>query len=157
MRIVSLMPVVAGFGAMRSARAAALLAAIAIAQPGLALAQKSTLPKGAAGPTAEASTDTLVSLKQMTVTIDPAGDAKANGDRIAAFQSATLGIFSCEDVAGVAQSTGASVKDAADVPLVALPPALRTVVATMKVGTATQLFGDRAEGQVKVLVLCDRH
>ena len=98
----------------------------------------------------------LVSMKQVTVTVDPAGDAKANADKIAAFQSATLGIFSCADVAGVAQSVGASVTDANAVPLTALPPALRETVRTMKLGTATQMFGDRSEGKVRVLVLCAR-
>ena len=98
----------------------------------------------------------LVSLKQVTVTIDPAGDAKANSDKIAAFQSATLGIFSCADVPEVAQSVGASVTDANAVPLTALPLALRETVRTMKLGTATQMFGNRSEGKVRVLVLCAR-
>jgi hypothetical protein len=98
----------------------------------------------------------LVSMKQVTVTIDPAADAKANADKIAAFQSATLGIFSCADVADIAQSVGASVTDANAVPLTALPPALRETVRTMKLGTATQMFGDRSEGKVRVLVLCAR-
>ncbi|GGA47352.1 hypothetical protein [Sphingomonas psychrolutea] len=98
----------------------------------------------------------LVSMKQVTVTIDPAADAKANADKIAAFQSATLGIFSCADVAEIAQSVGASVTDANGVPLTALPPALRETVRTMKLGTATQMFGDRSEGKVRVLVLCAR-
>ena len=98
----------------------------------------------------------LVSMKQVTVTIDPAADAKANADKIAAFQSATLGIFSCADVADIAQSVGASVTDANAVPLTALPPALRETVRTMTLGTATQMFGDRSEGKVRVLVLCAR-
>jgi len=98
----------------------------------------------------------LVSMKQITVTIDPAGDTQAISDKIAALQSETLGIFSCGDVAGVAKSVGATVTDATNVPLTALPPALRQTVRTMKVGTATQMFGDRSEGKVRVLVLCAR-
>ena len=98
----------------------------------------------------------LVTVKQMTVAVDPAGDEKANAGKIAAFQQASLGIFSCADVAGVAKTVGASVADAAGVPLTALPPALRDTVRTMKLGTATQMFGDRSEGKVRVLVLCAR-
>ncbi|PTS78470.1 hypothetical protein DBR17_12620 [Sphingomonas sp. HMWF008] len=98
----------------------------------------------------------LVTVKQLTVAVDPAGDEKANAEKIAAFQQATLGIFSCADVAGVAKSVGATVADAAGVPITALPPALRDTVRTMKLGTATQMFGDRAEGKVRVLILCAR-
>ena len=95
-------------------------------------------------------------MKQVTVAFDPAGDEKAVSTKIAAFQSAALGIFSCRDVAGVAQSVGATVTDANAVPLTALPPTLRETVRTMKLGTATQMFGDRSEGKVRVLVLCAR-
>ncbi len=98
----------------------------------------------------------LVSMKQVTVSFDPAGAPQAISDKIAAFQSATLGIFSCADVADVAKSVGASVTDANAVPLTALPPTLRETVRTMKLGTATQMFGDRSEGKVRVLVLCAR-
>ena len=117
------------------------------------------LPSGgalAAPEAAPAKTPTIVSMKQVTVTLDPAGDAKVNGDKVAAFQSATLGIFSCADVEAVAKSVGASVTDAPNVPLTALPSALRETVGTMKIGTATQMFGDRSEGKVRVLVLCTR-
>jgi hypothetical protein len=124
------------------------LLALAIAQPTLAAPPT---PEGPAVPGG-----TMLSLKQLTVTIDPDGDAKANGEKVAAFQSATLGIFSCADAEGAAQATGATVQSVDALPLTALPPALRDVVATMKIGTATQVFGDRAKGQVKVLVLCGR-
>ena len=98
----------------------------------------------------------MLSMKQVTVAIEPTGDAKANADKISAFQAATLGIFSCADVAGVARSLGATVTDAPNIPITALPPALRETVRTMKIGTATQMFGDRNEGKVRVLVLCGR-
>ena len=129
-----------------SAAVMAVLLLLPIAAPAaLKPAAKTATPKAV-----------LVSMKQVTVTIDPAADAKANADKIAAFQSATLGIFSCADVAEIAQSVGASVTDANAVPLTALPPALRETVRTMKLGTATQMFGDRSEGKVRVLVLCAR-
>ena len=114
-------------------------------------------PKPATGPVKPvAAKPVTVSMKQVTVTIDPAADEKANSDKIAAFQAATLGIFSCADVESVAQSVGATVTDADAIPLTALPPALQATVRTMKIGTATQMFGDRSEGKVRVLVLCAR-
>lgn len=127
-----------------AALAIALLAPVALA----------TAPKPA--PKKAAPKLVLVTVKQMTVAIDPAADEKLNGEKIAAFQQAALGIFSCADVAGVAKSVGATVADAAGVPITALPPALRDTVRTMKLGTATQMFGDRSEGKVRVLVLCAR-
>ncbi len=99
---------------------------------------------------------TLLSMKQVTIPVDPAGDPKANGAKIAAFQTATLGIFSCDDVADVAQGVGATVATNDRLPFASLPPALQATVETMKIGTATQLFGDRQTGTVSVLVLCAR-
>ena len=128
----------------RAALAASLLAPLAVA----------AAPKPA--PKKPAAKLVLVTVKQMTVAVDPAGDEKAAGDKIAAFQQAALGIFSCADVAAVAKTVGASVTDAAGIPITALPPALRDTVRTMKLGTATQMFGDRSEGKVRVLVLCAR-
>lgn len=147
MRILSLVSKVPDLVAIASACAIA-----AIAQPAFVYAQ------AAAGPTTpDAPAGIVLSVKQLTIAVDPDGDPKANGEKVAAFQSATLGIFSCDDVAGVAQSTGATVTTADSLPLDALPPPLRTAMATMRVGTATHLFGDRAKGQVNVLVLCGRH
>ncbi len=127
-----------------AALATALLAPVALA----------AAPKPA--PKKAAPKLVLVTVKQMTVAVDPAGDEKANAEKIAAFQQAALGIFSCADVADVAKSVGATVADASGVPITALPPALRDTVRTMKLGTATQMFGDRAEGKVRVLILCAR-
>ena len=103
-----------------------------------------------------AATPTTVSMKQITVTIDPAADTKVNSDKIAAFQAATLGIFSCADVESVAQSVGATVTTADAIPISAMPVELQATVRTMKIGTATQMFGNRSEGKVRVLVLCAR-
>lgn len=130
---------------LSAAALAALLLLPAVATAGQKPAPKKAAPKLV-----------LVSMKQVTVAFDPAGDPKVTSDKIAAFQSATLGIFSCADVAAVAKGVGASVTDANAVPLTALPPALRETVRTMKLGTATQMFGDRSEGKVRVLVLCAR-
>ncbi|WP_404367428.1 hypothetical protein AB5I39_12785 [Sphingomonas sp. MMS24-J45] len=127
---------------------------VAIAASLLAPVALAAAPKPA--PKKAAPKLVLVTVKQMTVAVDPAGDEKANADKIAAFQQAALGIFSCADVAGVAKNVGAEVADAAAVPITALPPALRDTVRTMKLGTATQMFGDRSEGKVRVLVLCAR-
>ena len=110
-------------------------------------------PVAAAKPAPKGAT---LSMKQVTITVDPAADAKVNGRKIAAFQTATLGIFSCGDVAGVASSVGATVETNERLPFASLPPKLQATVRTMKVGTATQMFGDRETGKVSVLVLCAR-
>lgn len=96
-----------------------------------------------------------LSVKQITLPLDPIADPAERARRVAEFQAAAKAIVACDDVEGVAKDLGAQVVVNRDLPLAQVPPALRPELATMPLGTATRMFGQR-DREVRVLVVCGR-
>lgn len=124
--------------------ALALLGAVAVAAP--LHAQKTSAVTRKAP---------LLALAQLTGSIEGITDPAALRLKAEAFRDATQSIKSCTQVPAVAKALGATIETSRDVPLTALPPALRDMVAKMPVGTATPVFGEEGK-YVRTLVLCGR-
>ena len=99
--------------------------------------------------------DSLLSLKQLSITF-PQGTTEAQAtDRASAFATAAKQIRGCGDADRVAASQGASVVDNDGVPVRSLPSQLQDTLLTMSIGESTPPFGSVDQG-VRVLVLCGR-
>lgn len=96
-----------------------------------------------------------LSLKQITLPLAAIADPAEQVRRVAEFQAAAKAITTCDDVEGVAKDLGAEVVVNRDLALSQVPPALKSELATIPLGTATRMFGQR-DREVRVLVLCGR-
>lgn len=132
------------------------IAALAASLVGLPLA---ALPAAAQTiaplPGTPAAAETHVSLKQLTLPLAAIHDTPDRGRRVAEFQAAAKAMTSCDDAEGVAKELGVDVVVNHDLPLSAVPAALRQELATIPIGTATRMFGQRDQ-EVRVLLLCGR-
>ncbi|MEG3176125.1 hypothetical protein U1872_07785 [Sphingomonas sp. RB3P16] len=122
----------------------ALVAALAVAAPLAA--------KEAAGPP---KSEPMLALAQLSESVDDVTDPAALAKRLEAFRDATQKIRSCSEVPAVAKALNAELTTNRQVPLSALPSALRTTVATMPIGTATPIFGEPGK-YIRTVVLCGR-
>ena len=99
--------------------------------------------------------DTLLSLKQVTITF-PADTASAAAQpRVSAFTQALLDLKGCGSVADMAAQLKADVVDNDAVKVRDLPPQLQPILLGLRVGEATPPFGSSDQG-VRALVVCGR-
>jgi len=99
--------------------------------------------------------DTVLALKQMTITF-PAGSSRESASpRVSAFASALKTIQGCGSVAAIAKQVGAEVVDNDAIKIRDFPPQLQEIMSGMRVGEVTPPFGSVEEG-VRALVICGR-
>lgn len=106
-------------------------------------------------PGTPAAAEVHLALKQLTLPIAKFQDADERARHVAEFQAAAKAMTSCDDADGVARDLGVEVATNSDLPLSAVPVELRSELATMPIGTATRMFGQR-DSEVRVLLLCGR-
>jgi len=99
--------------------------------------------------------DTMLSLKQITITFAPGMTREAATPRVSAFASALKTLQGCGSVTAMAQKVGAEVVQNDSIKIRDFPPQLQQIMTTMQVGEVTPPFGSVEEG-VRALIICGR-
>ncbi len=97
----------------------------------------------------------ILSLKQMTIALDPDITEQAARQLASGIQQRTQDMGGCGRADAVAKELGADIVSNDQIRLGDLPPQLQEILGQMPVGTATPPFGSAQEG-LRVLVLCGR-
>jgi peptidyl-prolyl cis-trans isomerase SurA len=99
--------------------------------------------------------ESVLSLKQITITFDPRTSEAAAEARIEKFADYLENMRGCADAEGARDAVGAEVVSNDQVLAANLPEQLRNVLLNLQIGQTTPLFGGIEEG-VRVLMLCGR-
>jgi len=99
--------------------------------------------------------DSLVTLKQVTITFPPSADKNAAQPKVTAFTEDLKNLKGCGQVKDFAAKWNAEVIDSDQLKIRDLPPQLQPLLVDMRIGEATPPFGG-SEGGVHSLVLCGR-
>ena len=99
--------------------------------------------------------DSLVTLKQVTITFPPGTDKNQAQPKLTAFTEELKSLKGCGQVGDFAKKWNADVVDSDQLKIRDLPPQLQPILAEMRVGEATPPFGG-SEGGIHTLVLCGR-
>jgi peptidyl-prolyl cis-trans isomerase SurA len=99
--------------------------------------------------------DTVLALKQMTITFAAGTTQEAATPRVSAFASALKTLQGCGSVTAMASRVGAEVVDNDGIKIRDFPPQLQQIMQTMRVGEVTPPFGSVEEG-VRALIICGR-
>jgi peptidyl-prolyl cis-trans isomerase SurA len=100
--------------------------------------------------------DTVLSLKQVSMHVDPNSSKEQAQPKITAFADALKSLKGCGDVAAVAAKVGGDVIDNDNLRVRELPPQLQDVMLTLRVGESTPPFGSSTDGIIRALVVCGR-
>ncbi len=99
--------------------------------------------------------DALLSLKQISIQIDPAAGEAVAQQRVAAFTQAVNAIPGCGAAETSAAAMGADIVTNDQVQVRALPEALQAAMLQLQIGQVTPPFGSMEDG-IRVLMLCGR-
>ena len=99
--------------------------------------------------------DATLSLKQISITLDPNASQEQTNARVKEFSEAVSSIRGCGDAQRAADLVGASVVDNNSITVRDLPEQLQPTMLQLQVGQATPPFGSLEDG-VRVLLLCGR-
>lgn len=100
--------------------------------------------------------DTVLSLKQISIRVDPNSSKEQAQPRITSFAEQLKTLRGCGDVAGVAAKLGGEVIDNDNLRVRELPPQLQDVMLNLRVGESTPPFGSSTDGIIRALVVCGR-
>jgi hypothetical protein len=107
---------------------------------------------GNAASAAQAGTEEVISLKQISIQVPADLSREERKTRFEAFRVATRGIDSCAEVDAVARKLGGTVAYRAEMRIVNLPPPVRLLLATAGPDRATVPYGKAPT--MHVLVQC---
>jgi peptidyl-prolyl cis-trans isomerase SurA len=99
--------------------------------------------------------DTVLSLKQISITFPPNTSSEQAQPRVKAFSDGLKTLKGCGDVAAFAARLNGDVVDNESLRVRDLPPQLQPIMLGLRVGEATPPFGG-SEGGVRALVICGR-
>lgn len=99
--------------------------------------------------------DSLLSLKQVSISFPPTMSDADFDARVSAFNDAMSQVTSCELADAAAEKLGGQVVPNNSIRARALPPQLQSILLEMQPGQSTPAFGSKEEG-VRVLVLCGK-
>jgi peptidyl-prolyl cis-trans isomerase SurA len=99
--------------------------------------------------------DSLLSLKQLSITFPKGTTREQAASRAATFAEATKQVQGCGAANDMGAKLGADVVDNDNVRIRDLPPQLQEMLVKLQIGESTPPFGSVEDG-VRVLVLCGR-
>ncbi|MEM1196881.1 MAG: peptidylprolyl isomerase [Pseudomonadota bacterium] len=99
--------------------------------------------------------DAVLSLKQISVALEPGISQEAANAKIEQFTTYVQGLRGCADAENARQAIGATVVSNDQIEARKLPEALQNLILQLQIGQTTPAFGSVEEG-VRVLMLCGR-